>query len=131
MCGNCNICIDNRRGPEKKITSTTRNVTHKIDNNLGCKRSGIYCISCECMVQYVGKTSVPFNVRFSEHFRKSGGSAVFVHTNECNKGKSMGDYTIQFLEDVWNRNKFSLSEREYLWNYRIKGSMNIQKTLKS
>ena len=131
MCGNCNICIDSRRGNEKRIISTTRNVSYQIDGNLSCSRSGIYCIVCGCIIQYTGKTSVPFSVRFSEHFDKSKGSTIFEHTKECNKGKSVSDYTIQFLEDVWNRGKYSLSEREYLWNHRLKGSLNIQKTLKS
>ena len=131
MCGNCNICIDNRRGDIRTVSSSTRKVSYRIDGNQGCKRSGIYCISCGCTVQYTGKTSVPFNKRFPEHFGKDKGSAVFEHTKECNKGKSMSDFTIQFLENVWNKGKYSLSEREYLWNHRLKGSLNIQKTLKS
>ena len=131
MCDNRSICINNRRGDGKKIVSSTRKVSYKIDGNLSCTRSGIYCINCKCVVQYTGKTTVPYNKRFPEHFAANKGSAVFQHTTECNKGKSMSEYTIQFLEDVWNRGKYSLSEREYLWNHRLKGSLNIQKTLKS
>ena len=131
MCGNCNICTNRRRGDENNIFSTTRNVSYKIDKNLSCTRSGIYCIKCGCVIQYTGKTSIPFNVRFPEHFDKNKGSAIFEHSKTCIKGKSMSDYNIQFLEDVWNRGKYSLSEREYLWNHRLKGSLNIQKTLKS
>ena len=41
------------------------------------------------------------------------------------------DIQVQFLENVWDRGKYSLSEREYLWNKRMKGSINVQKTLKN
>ena len=129
MCGNCGICVDNRRGDEKKIVSTTRNVSYQINENLSCTRSGIYCVTCNCITQYTGKTSIPYNVRFLEHFDRKKGSAIFEHTQQCNEGNSVSSYKIQFLEDVWSRGKYSLSEREYLWNQRIKGSMNIQKTL--
>ena len=33
------------------------------------------------------------------------------------------------LENVWGRGKYTLSEREYLWNKRLKGNINIQKTI--
>ena len=131
MCGNCNICIDDRRGDTKLVKSSIRSVDYKIDHKLGCKRSGIYCVTCNCQEQYTGKTTIPYTKRFSEHFKKDGGSAVFGHSVRCNEGKSMGDYTIQFLEDVWSRGKYTLSEREHLWDHRIKGSMNIQKILKT
>ena len=131
MCGTCNICIDNRRGNTKIVKSSTRSVDYRIDQNLGCERSGIYCVTCSCQTQYTGKTTVPYRKRFSEHFMKDSKSAVFGHTAKCNEGKSMGDYTMQFLEDVWSRGKYTLSEREHLWDHRIKGSMNIQKILKT
>ena len=131
-CGNnCAICVDNRRGDEKKVTSTTRNVTYNIDGYISCTNSGIYAITCECVSQYTGKTTIKFNGRFPEHFAKNKGSSIFEHTQHCMKGRSVTGYTIQFLENVCNRGKYSLSEREYLWNHRLKGSINIQKTLKS
>ena len=131
-CGtNCAICVDNRRGDEKKVTSTSRNVTYKIDSNISCVDSGIYAITCECASQYTGKTTVKFTGRFPEHFLKNKGSSIFEHTQQCTQGRSVTGYTIQFLENVCNRGKFSLSEREYLWNHRLKGSLNIQKTLRS
>ena len=46
----------------------------------------------------------------------------------CNDAR---DFSICFVENYLNRGKYSRSEREFLWNYRIKGVLNIQKTLQS
>ena len=98
---------------------------------MNCINSGTYAVTCDCLTQYTGKTTVCYNVRFPEHFGKNKGSTIFEHSQQCTQGKSMSNYKIQFLENMWNRGKYSLSEREYLWNHRLKGSLNIQKTLKS
>ena len=47
----------------------------------------------------------------------------------CDSQPTPEDVKIQFLENVWDRGKHSLSEREYLWNRRFKGDINVQKTL--
>ena len=91
--------------------------------------SGIYLITCKCGEQYIGKTTVSFGKRFNEHWTKN--TAVKEHLNRCAEKPTKEDVKIQFVENVWNRGKFSLSEREFLWNKRFKGSINIQKTLAS
>ena len=45
------------------------------------------------------------------------------------KLSTVNDVKVQFLENVWDRGKYSLSEREFLWNKRLKGNINIQKTI--
>ena len=99
-------------------------------NNILYFSSGIYAITCKCVGQYSGKTTVGFNNRFPEHWNHKS-SSVYKHlehykcTNNCNEIK------MQFLENVWGRGKYSLSEREFLWNKRLKGVINIQKTLRN
>ena len=84
----------------------------------------------ECNSQYTGKT-VNFSQRFVEHFSTSRQSTVYQHKKECHKCYITKDFEVTLVENCHNRGKFSLSEREYLWNARIKGTMNIQKTLKA
>ena len=80
---------------------------------------------------YTGKTTTAFSKRFNEHFQKNSNSAVHDHSRHCQIGKRMNDFSIQFLENVHSRGKYSLSEREHLWNSRLRGIVNIQKTLMS
>ena len=46
----------------------------------------------------------------------------------CNDIK---DFSVTYVENYLSRGKYSLSEREMLWNERIKGLINVQKTLVS
>ena len=78
------------------------------------------------MSLYTGKTTTEFHNRFDNHFDQSKSSAVLDHTKTCQIGKSKENYTIQFLENVYSRGKYTLSEREYLWNERLRGILNIQ-----
>ena len=112
------------------ITSSVDQSPYKIDNSLGCVNSGIYAISGKCESQYTGKTTTTFKGRFDEHFSGSNASTVNEHLSSCSTCVGKEDFKIQYLENVWNRGKYSLSEREYLWNERLKGSINIQKMLK-
>ena len=89
--------------------------------------TGIYGITCLCVGQYSGKTTVTNGRRFGEHWSKS--TSVKEHLKVCVSKPTPGDVKVQFLENVWDRGKYSLSEREYLWNKRIKGTINIQKVL--
>ena len=95
--------------------------------HVSCKNSGMYGITCLCVGQYSGKTKVTNGRRFGEHWSKS--TSVKEHLNVCLSKPTPGDVKVQFLENVWDRGKYSLSEREYLWNKRIKGTINIQKVL--
>ena len=125
----CKICSSDSKGNEKKAVSKATGATYNIDNNSLCCNSGIYLITCKCEEQYVGKTTVSFRKRFTEHGSKN--TSVKEHLNICTTKPTTDDITIQFVENVWNRGKFSLSEREFLWNRRFKGSINVQKTLKN
>jgi hypothetical protein len=98
-----------------------------INPNINCKHSGIYGITCKCVDQYSGKTTVTNGKRFGEHWSKS--TSVRTHLNSCSSKPRLGEVKVQFLENVWDRGKYSLSEREYLWNKRLKGTINIQKVL--
>ena len=128
-CG-CIICNNNVRGDDSVITSSVTKNSYRITSNIDCHNSGIYAITCKCVGQYAGKTTVGFNNRFPEHWNHKS-SSVYKHlehykcTNNCNEIK------MQFLENVWGRGKYSLSEREFLWNKRLKGVINIQKTLRN
>ena len=51
--------------------------------------------------------------------------------NQCQQCNVTRDFSITYVESYLSRGKYSLSEREMLWNERIKGRINVQKTLKS
>lgn len=130
ICGdNCEWC-PNWQGNENVIKCNTNGSILKIDSSLGCMDSGIYAINSKCEAQYTGKTTGFYKERFNEHFLDTGGSSVKEHLSTCHVCLDKTDFKMQFLESVWKRGKYSLSEREYLWNKRIKGSINIQKTLR-
>ena len=83
-----------------------------------------------CGDQYSGKT-IHFGTQGKEHFHKSKTTAVYAHRQQCNQCNVAKDFTITYVENFLNRGKYSLSEREYFWNQRIKGVINTQKTLMS
>ena len=89
-----------------------------------------YVVEGACHEQYTGKT-VNFSNRFTEHFTTSKSSAVYCHKQKCSTCNSAKDFKVSYVENYQKRGKYSLSEREFLWNHRIKGTINIQKTLKS
>ena len=78
-----------------------------------------------CHDQYSG-TTVHFGNRGKEHFHTSRATTAYAHKQKCNE---TNDFTITFVENYQNKGKYSLSEREFFWNNRIKGVMNTQKTL--
>ena len=96
-----------------------------------CNNGGIYVVTGKCNGQYTGKTTTSFYSRADEHFHKQKSSAIFQHKRDCTQCSNVTDYTINFIEDYMKRGKYTLSEREFLWNARIKGTINIQKTLMS
>ena len=65
--------------------------------------------------------------RFKEHWSK--GTSVKQHLTACKSNPTPGDVKVQFLENVWDRGKYSLSEREFLWTKRLKGTINVQKVI--
>ena len=131
-CSNakCQICKNTLRPNQCGVISPTTDRLYSIDPNINCENSGIYCIQCPCSSLYTGKTTVPFGTRFNQHFTQTS-SSVFEHYKTCPIGVQKISYSVQFLENVHSRGKYTLSEREYLWNERLRGMMNIQKTLKN
>ena len=127
----CKVCETSGRGEKRKAESKANNASYGIDENAKCCNSGIYMITCKCKEQYVGKTTVTFTQRYKEHWNNSKNTTVNQHIKNCEENPTNADVKVQFLENVWNRGKYSLSEREYLWNRRMKASINIQKTLKT
>ena len=123
----CHVCKNEARGDTKTAISKANKESYTIDQRTTCNNSGIYLITCKCQEQYVGKTTVTFGKRFKEHWSKN--TSVKEHLGSCDSQPTPEDVKIQFLENVWDRGKHSLSEREYLWNRRFKGDINVQKTL--
>ena len=77
----CKICSSDNKGNEKKAVSKATGATYNIDNNSLCCNSGIYLITCKCEEQYVGKTTVSFRKRFTEHGSKN--TSVKERLNIC------------------------------------------------
>ena len=126
---NCSICSNNLRPDSNTVVSTSGRKYH-IDTKLNCHNCGIYRILCPCVAGYTGKTTGFFNKRFDEHFLVYKDSSVFDHTKVCQLGNRKDKYSVQFLENCLNRGKYTLSEREYLWNQRLGGELNAQKVLR-
>ena len=111
------------------VKSNVVDKTYKVDTNLSCKNGGIYIIEGACVGQYTGKT-IHFGVRSNEHFSQSN-TAISTHMRDCNLCNNITDFKMTLVEDLLKRGKYSLSEREFLWNDRIRGNINAQKTLGS
>ena len=129
--GNCSICAHQIRDPGNHVASKITRCEYKVDRSLSCTDSGIYRITCPCSAAYTGKTTTSFGQRFDEHFKSYHKSSINDHSKECPQGKNKEDYKLQFLENVFSRGKYTLSEREFLWNERLGGEINIQKILRS
>jgi hypothetical protein len=127
----CTVCTKGLRGDNEQVVSPINGRSYSLSKNLNCSDGGIYAISCACTALYTGKTTTAFTKRFNEHFGKNSNSAVFDHAKHCQVGKKKEDFSIQYLENVHSRGKYSLSEREHLWNSRLRGIVNIQKTLQA
>ena len=121
------MCKNDARGDSEWVVSSVSKKKYHINPNINCKNSGIYGITCKCVDQYSGKTTVTNTVRFQEHWCKE--TSVRKHLRSCPFKPTVQDVKVQFLENVWDRGKYSLSEREFLWNKRLKGNINIQKTI--
>ena len=90
----------------------------------------VYVVKGAFGSRYSGKT-VNFRKRFNEHFITSKTFSVQSHKKHCIDCAQVSDFEVTYVENYLKRGKYSLSEREYLWNHRVKGTINIQKTLKS
>ena len=131
VCSNdrCTVCINGIKSNTGMVKSKVTGKQHKVDGSLSCTNGGIYVIDTACPGQYTGKT-MNFGVRSYEHFVLKS-TAVAAHKQQCNHCNDVSDFSITYVENYLRRGKYSLSEREFLWNCRIKGSINTHKTLKS
>ena len=127
-CGTCIICRNEARNASNRIVSTVTGKSYRITKNLTCANGGIYLFEGGCKDQYTGKTTVPISTRTNEHLRWQKTSSVYKHKEKC-RDCNDSNFKMSFIEDYRNRGKFTLSEREYLWNFRMKGVINDQKTL--
>ena len=123
----CIACSNNIINDTGVIKSNVTGTLFKIETNLNCGNGGIYVINGACSAQYTGKT-IHFGVRAKEHFRYKS-TAIYSHIQNCDVCKSVSDFKLTFVENYLKRGKYSLSEREFLWNNRIRGSINTHKTL--
>ena len=131
-CSNekCLVCVNNIRSSANLVTSTVNGCSYPIDENINCDSGGIYMVKGACNAQYTGKT-VDFANRFQEHFLKCKSSSVYCHKKQCPTCRTVTDFEVTLIENYQKRGKYTLSEREFLWNQRIKGTINVLKTLKS
>ena len=128
--GNCFVCRNELQSKSGEVVSSITGLKYPVDNTLSCKNGGIYVVKGNCNDQYSGKT-INFGNRGKEHFHSSKSTAVYTHKQKCGRCKEAKDFTITYVENYLNKGKYSLSEREFFWNNRLKGVMNAQKTLKS
>ena len=127
-CGTCIICRNDARNASNVLESTVTGKSYRITRDLTCANGGMYVYDGGCKDQYTGKTTVPYSNRTLEHLRKQKNSSVYKHREKC-RDCNDSNFKISFVEDYRKRGKFTLSEREYLWNFRMKGVINDQKTL--
>ena len=127
---NCIVCpngLENKSGMVKSFLMETE---YKVECGLTCNQGGIYVVEGVCSKQYSGK-AVHYGNRCTEHFKKSKLSSIYDHMKECRSCNNAKDFSVTYVERYLSRGKYSLSEREMLWNERNKGLINVQKTLKS
>ena len=128
-CGNCIVCRNGARNTDGVVCSNVTGKSYQIARNISCQNGGIYVYEGDCADQYTGKTTVEYETRMQEHINRQKSSSVYKHRRTCEQCIDTGNFKVSFVEDYRNRGKYTLSEREYLWNYRIKGVINGQKTL--
>ena len=126
----CFICVNELNSNIGSVKSKVTNLSYKVDHKLTCNDAGIYVVGTACGEQYTGKTTTKYTARTKKHLA-SKDTAVSAHRIKCVHCKNIKDFNITLVEHYLSRGKYSLSERELVWNKRIKGSINIQKTLKS
>ena len=131
-CNNekCVACQNGLLCDSGEVESNVSGEKFFVDESINCGNGGIYVVDGACGSQYTGKT-VLFSKRVNDHLGLNKQTAVFAHKQDCNTCYHTGDFNVTLCENYYKRGKYSLSEREYLWNHRIKETMNVQKTLKA
>ena len=128
-CGNCFVCDNNVLNKAGVVRSNITDKSYTIPRSLSCQNGGIYVYDGPCKDQYSGKTTVAICTRTLEHVRRQKSSSVYKHRSTCARCKGSNNFQISLVEDYRARVKYTLSEREYLWKFRIKGGSNCQRTL--
>ena len=126
---NCVVCSNDLQDKSGVLKSSVTGMEYKVNSNLTCNEGGIYVIKGACSGQYTGKTIHNGN-RCAYHFNTNT-TAISEHEKQCNRCNGPENYCVTFVENYLNKGKYSLSEREMLWNVRVKGVINTQKTLRS
>ena len=128
---NCVVCKNDIEDKSGVVFSSTTKRDYKLGGReLTCNDGGIYVVTADCNAQYTGKT-VNFGQRLKEHLQTSKQSSIYAHKQTCDVCFTLHDFKVTFVESYQDRGKYTLSEREFLWNWRIRGSINLQKTLKA
>ena len=126
----CVVCPNDIQNKSGIVKSTFTEFSYKVDKKLTCNEGGIYVIQGACSDQYTGRT-INYGNRGIEHFKKSKLTSIYDHKNKCHHCNIINDFTVTYVGSYLSNGKYSLSEREMLRNERIKGRINVQKTLKS
>ena len=114
----CLVCVNELKNETGLIISNISGEKYLTTKNLSCVSGGIYVVDGLCSEQYTGKT-IHFGVRTKEHLTIDKGSAVYQHKQKCTKCSNIKDFSVTYVENYLNRGKYSLSEREFLWNKRV------------
>ena len=123
----CAACRNNMVNDTGVVSSNVTGRQFKVNTTLSCCDGGIYVIDTNCSAQYTGKT-IHYGIRSNEHFLQ-GGTAISPHIRNCEICNNAVEFNLTFVESYLQRGKYTLSEREYLWNTRIRGSINTHKIL--
>ena len=110
----CVACRYDMRNNTGVVKSNVTGNSFKVDSSLNCSNGGIYVVDTTCAAQYTGKT-IHFGIRANEHFTQ-GNTAIFPHIQNCNVCENANNFVWTLVENHLKRGKYSLSEREYLWN---------------
>ena len=123
----CAACRNNMVNDTGVVSSNVTGRQFKVNTTLSCCDGDIYVIDTNCSAQYTGKT-IHYGIRSNEHFLQ-GGTAISPHIRNCEICNNAVEFNLTFVESYLQRGKYTLLEREYLWNTRIRGSINTHKIL--
>ena len=120
-CKGCHVC------PKIEETGTFRSTNtrkvYKIKQSVNCSSDWvIYLVTCQkCFGQYVGKSQTIFKKRHSNHKqevkKQIGGLG---HHYGGGGGSSYDDFKVTLIEQVKERTKEFLAERELYWQHQLR-----------
>ena len=142
---NCIVCSNDLEDKSGILSSSVTQNQFKLGKKLNCNNGGIYVVSAACSAQYTACSAqytsfmrapnctktVQFGARMKEHLKTSKQTSIYKHKQSCPVCYTAHDFKVTYVESYHDRGKYTLSEREFLWNWRVRGSINLQKTLKA